>query len=157
GLPASVPGFSGNPANGAALFSSTPFAGSARCIDCHSAADGSSPFIVSPDILQDSQGMNVPSLRMLYKKLGFSFGSTTNNRGFGFPHDGSADSIFHYLQRPQFAFAAGAAGDAQRRDLEAFVMAFPTDTHPAAGVQLTVDGANKNSQAVIDEIAAMTS
>src|SRR6185295_8056539 len=101
-LPASVPGFSGNPSNGAALFGSTPFVGAAKCVDCHSGADGAAAFIVSPNLLNDSQGINVPMLRMLYKKVGYSYVSTSNNRGFGFTHDGSADTIFDYLKRPQF-------------------------------------------------------
>ena len=157
GLPASIPGFSGNPANGKTLFETATLAGSAKCVDCHSGVSGGAATIVSGNVLGESQSFNVPQLRNLYKKVGLSFTSLTNNRGFGFGHDGSADTIVTFLQRPLFTgFAAGAQGDTQRHDLEAFLMAFPTDTHPAVGVQLTVDGANHGQQAVIDQLAAMT-
>ena len=157
GLPASVPGFSGDPANGEALFTSASlFAGTTRCVDCHATANGSAATLVSPATLGESQALKVPQLRDLYKKLGLSFTSTTNNRGYGFLHDGSADSIFSLLKDPAFTFPAGAAGDAERRDLEAFLMCFPTGTHPAVGTQLTIDAANKTAPAVLSQIAAMT-
>lgn len=156
-LPMSIPGFSGNPATGATLFSSAAVdAAGSTCATCHSGASGAAPFVVSPNVLMDSQGMNVPQLRGLYKKLGLDFASTTNNRGYGFGHDGSADSIFTFLKRSEFTFPGGAPGDQQRHDLEAFVLAFPTDTHPAVGVQLTVDGVNKNSGGTISQLAQMT-
>ncbi len=157
GLPASLPGFSGNPANGATLFSTATLAGGvAKCVDCHALPSGGNATIVSANVLQESQSFNVPQLRNLYKKVGLSFASLTNNRGFGFGHDGSADTIFTFLQRPLFTFPSGAAGDAARRDLEAFLMCFPTDTHPAVGTQLTVDGANKTTPAVVNQLSAMT-
>ena len=157
GLPASVPGFSGNPANGLDLFLHAPrYAGTGKCVDCHSSANGSRATVVSPNVTQDSQSFKVPQLRDMYKKVGLSFSSQTNNRGFGFTHDGSADTIFGLLQRSVFTFPAGAAGDAERRDLEAFLMCFSTGTHPAVGTQLTVDGGNKGSASVINTLAAMT-
>ncbi|HEY2387453.1 MAG TPA: hypothetical protein VGK30_10860 [Candidatus Binatia bacterium] len=157
GLPASIPGLSGNPQNGKTLFETAVRAGGvAKCVDCHSGPSGGAATIVSGNVLGESQSFNVPQLRNLYKKVGLSFTSLTNNRGFGFGHDGSADTIFTFLQRPLFTFPAGAPGDAERHDIEAFLMAFPTDTYPAVGVQLTVDGSNKTQQAVIDQIAAMT-
>src|SRR4029078_191963 len=85
-----------------------------------------------------------------------SFASLTNNRGFGFGHDGSSDTIFTFLQRPLFTFPGGATGDQERHDIEAFLRTFPTDTHPAVGTQLTVDGANKNTMPVVNQLAAMT-
>jgi hypothetical protein len=64
--------------------------------------------------------------------------------------------IVAIVAAPLFTFPAGATGDTERHDVEAFLMAFPTDTHPAVGVQLTVDGSNKAQQAVIDQLTAMT-
>ncbi len=156
GLPASVPGFAGNPQNGATLFATgLLFGGTNRCVDCHAGASGAAATIIAPTLIQESQGMNVPHLRDLYKKVGLSFASQTNDRGFGFTHDGSADTIFDYLQRPQFSFPAGAAGDAERRDLEAFLMCFPTDTHPAVGTQATADGTNDDAPALVNRVASM--
>lgn len=156
GLPASVPGFPGDPTNGKTIFETVPLVGTATCLDCHSAPSGGRATIVSANVLQESQSFNVPQLRNLYKKVGYSFTSLTNNRGFGFGHDGSSDTIFTFLKRPMFTFSAGAAGDAQRRDLEAFLMAFPTDTHPAVGTQLTIDGTNKGTAPVANQLSAMT-
>lgn len=156
-LPASVPGFSGSPANGKVLFeTASRFTGGLRCVDCHAAPSGGAATLVSGDVRGESQAFKVPQLRDLYKKTGLSFASTANKRGYGYLHDGSADTIFTLLKAPEFQFPAGAAGDAERRDLEAFLMCFPTDTHPAVGVQLTIDGSNRTQQAVIDRVAQMT-
>src|SRR5262249_51942676 len=67
------------------------------------------------------------------------------------------DTLYDLLRDPAFSFPAGKVGKAQRRDLEAYLLAFPTDTHAAVGTQLTVDGANNASQSVIATLAAMTS
>jgi hypothetical protein len=156
GLPPSVPGFSGNPANGQSLFTSASLdQSSTTCVTCHTMPTGAGAFLVSANNLGESQAMNVPQLRDLYKKVGLDFTSQTNNRGFGFGHDGSLDTVFDFLKQSRFTFPAGAAGDAERRDLEAFLMCFPTDTHAAVGTQLTVDGANKGTAAVITELGDM--
>jgi YVTN family beta-propeller protein len=155
-LPASVPGFTGNPANGETLFTSASrFSGGLKCVDCHATPSGAAATLVSADVRGDAQAFKVPQLRDLYKKTGLSFTSSTNKRGFGYLHDGSADTIFTLLKDPAFTFAAGSGGDAERRDLEAFLMCFPTDTHPAVGTQLTIDGTNKSQQQVLDRIAQM--
>ncbi len=157
GLPPSVPGFSGDPANGENLFMNASLdQASTTCVTCHTMPTGAGSFLVSANNLGQSQAINVPQLRDMYKKQGLDFTSQANNRGFGFGHDGSFDTIFDFLKQSRFTFAAGAAGDAERRDLEAFLMCFPTDTHPAVGTQMTVDGANKNTAAVVNELAAMT-
>ena len=156
GLPDAVPGFSGDPASGAALFETAPLlAGTVRCVDCHSAPSGGAATLVSSAAIGEAQALKVPQLRDLYKKTGLSFASTTNSRGYGYLHDGSADTLFTLLKDPAFAFPSGPSGDAERRDLEAFLMCFPTDTHPAVGTQLTIDAANKTSQPVVDRVAAM--
>lgn len=155
-VPASVPGVPGDPQNGAILFTTAALdAAGTRCVDCHSDASGARGTLVSANVLQDTQAMNVPQLRGIYKKQGLDFQSTTSLRGYGFAHDGSADSIFTFLQRSEFTFPPGAAGDQQRRDLEAFVLAFPTDTFPAVGMQLTVDGTNDNAPATLMWLADM--
>jgi YVTN family beta-propeller protein len=157
GLPPSVPGFSGDPANGQTLFTNASLdQATTTCVTCHTMPTGAGAFLVSPNLLGDSQAINVPQLRDLYKKVGLDYTSQTNNRGFGFGHDGSFDTIFNFLKQSRFTFPAGAAGDAERRDLEAFLMCFPTDTHPAVGTQLTVDGANKGTAGVITELGDMT-
>jgi hypothetical protein len=74
----------------------------------------------------------------MHEKTGFSLSSLNNNRGFGFIHDGSIESLFAFLQFPGFQFAAGAAGNQQRRNVEAFLFCFATDTHAGVGAQLTL-------------------
>ncbi len=157
GLPPSVPGFSGNPdERRRALFTNAALdQSSTTCVTCHTMPTGAGAFLVSANNLGESQAINVPQLRDLYKKVGLDFTSQTNNRGFGFGHDGSLDTVFDFLKQSRFTFPAGAAGDAERRDLEAFLMCFPTDTHAAVGTQLTVDGANKGTAAVITELGDM--
>jgi hypothetical protein len=157
GLPPSVPGFSGDPTNGLSLFMNASLDQSATaCVTCHTMPTGAGSFLVSPNNLGDAQAINVPQLRDLYKKQGLDFTSLTNNRGFGFGHDGSFDTIFDFLQQSRFTFPAGAAGDAERRDLEAFLMCFPTDTHAAVGTQLTVDASNKGTAGAITLLGDMT-
>lgn len=156
-VPPSVPGFVGDPAHGETLFSNAALdQSSTTCVTCHTMPTGAGDFLVSANNLGDAQAMNVPQLRDLYKKVGLDFGSQANNRGFGFGHDGSFDTVFAFLQQSRFAFSAGAAGDAERRDLEAFLMCFPTDTHPAVGTQVTVDAANKGTAGVVQLLADMT-
>ena len=158
GLPSSIPGYPGNPANGESLFMTAPLdAGSTTCVTCHTMPTGEKGIIVSPNLIGESQGLNVPQLRDLYKKVGLDYSSLTNNRGFGFGHDGSADTLFDFLRQSRFVFPGGGPGDAQRRDLEAYLLCFPTDTHPAVGVQLTVDGTNDNSVSTVNLLATMTS
>ncbi len=77
-------------------------------------------------------------------------------RGFGFNHDGSNPSVFEFHLRKAFIFrAAGtngpadpgnpggfaqdrALGDAQRREVEDFLMAFPSNHAPIVGQQVTL-------------------
>src|SRR6185369_14533260 len=67
-------------------------------------------------------------------------------RGFGFLHDGSVDTTFHFHRALLFnqsgsnpgGFLPGAAGDPMRRNVEAFMMAFPSNLAPIVGQQTTL-------------------
>ena len=96
------------------------------------------------------QLFKVPHLRNLYQKVG-KFGSPENPgflggdngfkgdqvRGYGFRNDGSLDTVFRFVHGISFSeqfngpgkngIADGPAGEVQRRQLEAFVLAFPTN------------------------------
>jgi hypothetical protein len=70
-------------------------------------------------------------------------------RGFGFAHDGSVDTIVHFLLAPAFAqplaaggFPAGAAGDALRADVARYLLAFDSNLAPIVGQQVTLTAAN---------------
>ena len=122
--------------------------------------DGTASFDSVPQILK------VAHLRNAYQKVGM-FGMPNvllvlrgdashqgeQIRGVGFMHDGSMDTIFRFLTgrvfRPAFAGAVGFLpdedGDRQRRDVEAFVLAFDSDLAPIVGTQVTLDATNAAS------------
>jgi YVTN family beta-propeller protein len=155
GLPASLSGFPGVPANGAAIFSGPPVAGSVGCSICHSNLSGGNPSIVSGNNFGDAQGFKVPHLRSLYTQSGFNKMSQSGNRGFGYGHDGAADSVANFLTNHVGAFPAGQTGTDMRNDLEAFLMCFPSGTHPAVGAQLTFDGTNNSDASAIGQLNTM--
>ena len=58
-------------------------------------------------------------------------------RGFGFLHDGSMATVFDFLRARIFIL-----DDAQRADLEQFILAFDTTFAPIVGQQITLTGDN---------------
>ncbi|NOT35437.1 MAG: hypothetical protein HOP12_14930 [Candidatus Eisenbacteria bacterium] len=117
--------------------------GGQPCNVCHAAtnfAPGTNGAIFPDDVLLEDQDMKVPQLRNLYTKSGFNDApGAQNKRGFGFTHDGAFDDLVDFLRLPVFTFPGG---DPQRRDVEAFLMAFDTGMAPAVGVQVTFRGPN---------------
>ncbi len=132
------------------------------CEGCHTLApangffgtDGQNSFEALP------QTMKIPQLRNLYERVGM-FGLANNSsdnpgdnahqgaqiRGFGFSNDGSVDTLFRFFQARVFNSASAgrvgfAGGDNQRRDVEAFMLAFDNDLAPVVGQQVTLDSAN---------------
>jgi len=69
-------------------------------------------------------------------------------RGFGFLHDGHMDTVYRFHHAASFSesftgagnggLPDGPAGDVMRRQLETFVMAFPTNLAPIVGQQITL-------------------
>ena len=156
-LPASVPGFIGNPAAGAALFSGPAISGApASCTQCHATPSGAGVTIISGATLGQPQGLKAPQLRNLYQNTGFDKTSQSSNRGYGFGHDGSAGTLFEFLQGHSVTYPNTAAGDQMRRDLESFLMCFPSGTHPAIGAQQTITAANKTDPTVLSKLASMS-
>jgi YVTN family beta-propeller protein len=119
------------------------------------------------------QLFKTPHLRNLYQKVGmfgnpptFGFPGTDNSfqgdqmRGFGFLHDGSVDTVFRFHHGISFSenatgagnggFPNGPAGDVQRRQVEAFVLAFPTNFAPIVGQQITLTASS--SAAVVARV-----
>lgn len=80
-------------------------------------------------------------------------------RGFGMSHDGAVDTVFRFLSARQFAprpagtlgpsdpgnpgLALNQDGVIDRKALEAFVLAFPSNLAPVVGQQVTVTAANR--------------
>ncbi len=111
----------------------------------------------------ESQLFKIPHLRNLYQKVG-KFGMAPDKhfptdpspamgdqvRGFGFLHDGSIDTLFRFHGAAVFdqslinpgGIPKGAAGDAVRRQLEAFVLAFDSNLAPIVGQQITLTQTN---------------
>jgi len=118
------------------------------------------------------QHLKVPHFRNLYQRVGM-FGANFNPfltpgsdfshqgdqiRGFGFTHDGSADTLFRFLSAVFFSdalvpggFPFSAAGDPGRRDVEAFLLAFDSNMAPIVGQQVTLDrGSGAQARARVD-------
>ncbi len=128
---------------GAQFFFNQPTDGVLTCNNCHSATNrgpGTNGQIIPNQALAESQDMKVPHLRNMYKKTGFTDApGAQNKRGFGFVHDGSVDNLFNFLQFPGFNFnqPSSQTPNANRRDVEAFLLAFDTGMAPAVGAQIT--------------------
>ncbi|MCH8006733.1 MAG: hypothetical protein IH888_10970, partial [Planctomycetes bacterium] len=141
----------GDPAGGETLFlNALLVVGTVTCNACHSVPTGTNGTVIQASALQETQSIKVPQLRNMYEKTGFSQMSSNNNRGFGFIHDGSIDTLFEFLKFPAFQFA----DDLERRHVEAFLMCFSTDTHAGVGVQATLPDAAPAAQpaTVADQI-----
>lgn len=113
------------------------------------------------------QALKVPQLRNMYQKVGmFGIGSDLHDpqifdgrlapqtpsdqvRGFGFFHDGAIDNLFSFFNAIVFAdtfspngFPFGAPGDAARRDMESFMLAYDSNLAPIVGQQVTLSTSN---------------
>ncbi len=126
------------------------------CNQCHTAVPGNGTgtnrLLIPAQALQESQDFKVPQLRGLYQKTGLQRAPGEQLTGYGFAHDGNFDSLFSFLHSAVFQFRNG---DADRRDVEAFVLAFDTGTAPAVGLQVTVNASNKTTQAVTDRVSLL--
>jgi DNA-binding beta-propeller fold protein YncE len=68
-------------------------------------------------------------------------------RGFGFEHAGAVDTVFRFNRYFLFSYqvTTQAQRDQQRRDLEAYMLAFETELAPIVGQQVTLDQANASA------------
>ena len=107
----------------------------------------------------ETQIVKIPHIRNAYQKIGMfglpdvSFvGNADGNahqgdqvRGTGFLHDGSLDTMFHFFRATVFdpePDKGFLGGDPERRDVEAFMLAFDSDLAPITGQQVTLDSAS---------------
>lgn len=139
---ADAPQLQPSAARGRSFFLNTPVAASLKCVDCHAMPTGTNGQVINQMAEQDVQDLKVAQLRNMYKKTGFSDAvGAVNKRGFGYRHDSQNDNLFNFLFFPGFNFGQPqVVADANRRDVEAFLMAFDTGTAPAVGAQVTFDG-----------------
>ena len=133
----------GNPANGQTVFTNQPTLGPTPCVSCHSLPTGTSNQIDNPAGLPLApQPMKTAQLRGMNEKVGWNIGSNNNRKGFGFNSDSEFDTLFALLGA---GFNFGPNNPAQlRRDVEAFLLTFATETHGAVGQQITFNGTNNN-------------
>jgi hypothetical protein len=137
------------------------------CTTCHTADAGGNPSVERPGFFATSglssadftpQFMKEPHLRNAYQKVGM-FGMAPNPlfvnvagvpmgdqvRGFGFFHDGTNDTVDHFLGVVAFStvffpegFTVDAEGEAQRHAVESYVLAFDSNMAPIVGQQVTL-------------------
>jgi DNA-binding beta-propeller fold protein YncE len=123
-------------------------------------SDAQYSFVLEPMILKN------PHLRNQYQKVGM-FGNPPNPaflpggnqymdeqvRGFGFFHDGSVDTEFRFVSAIFFNQIPGnpigipitPEGEALRRKLEQFMLAFPSNLKPIVGQQITLSNSTPAS------------
>jgi YVTN family beta-propeller protein len=110
------------------------------------------------------QTLKIPQLRNLYQKVG-KFGLPKEDlinpelsdahmgdqiRGYGMIHDGSVDTVMRFISSTGFTqgpfapngFTHDDAGLAERRKVEAFLLAFDSNMAPVVGQQITVSTSN---------------
>jgi YVTN family beta-propeller protein len=125
------------------------------CDQCHTTGSnfrsGTNNVIIPGLLLQEPQDFKVPQLRGLYQKVGMRKAPGEQAVGFGFIHDGSIDTLLSFLRLPVFTFR----NDDDRRDVEAFLMAFDSGIAPAVGLQVTAGGDNKLSTAVTKRLSLL--
>jgi YVTN family beta-propeller protein len=113
---------------------------------------------------ENGLSFKVPHFRNLYQKVGM-FGMADSYpqffpgdngfkgdqvRGFGFTHDGAADTVFRFTQSNGFqenpfatkGFPPGEPGDVLRRQTEQFLLAFDSNLKPVVGQQVTLRAQN---------------
>src|SRR4029450_1374576 len=153
----------GNPVNGNNIFINQNLDGNVfSCNLCHTLPTGTSTNLFNGNLEGETQDFKIPHLRNMYEKVGFdvirpgltsgnasNIGLPTQKKGFGFIHDGAL-SLTEFLAANVFTSTTQ-----QERDLFAFMLAFPTESVPAIGRQVTVTAANKNDGTVASTIATL--
>ncbi|HKQ39027.1 MAG TPA: hypothetical protein VJ063_13200 [Verrucomicrobiae bacterium] len=186
GLDPTVPLVRGTPARGKAIFFNSSGPDDTQCLHCHLKPTGlgrnDNDLITSgPNgesnirlrVNQRTLGLpfKTPQLRNLSEKLGLDFGSGSSRAGFGFTHDGRADTLSQFLFRgfpdpiTNFQFrdenGESTAPEVDRNiaDLIAFLFCFPgndpeinpvleqgavaaQDVAAAVGGQITITSSN---------------
>jgi hypothetical protein len=131
------------------------------CERCHRMPLGTNG---KASIEREPQDFKIAHLRNMYQKVGmFGVPAGIRNavpspvhlgeqvRGFGYLHDGTFPTLFSFLQNFPFTFCVNQAdpmacdehnaqADADRRKMEAFLLAFDTGLKPMVGQQVTAPG-----------------
>lgn len=121
--------------------------GITNCEGCHSLPLGTNGK-VNFEGVRTSQDFKAPHLRNVYDKLGRFNLAGDQIAGFGLAHDGSMDTLDHFLQTDVFSFPGDTEGARAlaRAQVAAYVLAFDTGMAPAVGQQLTLAAAPSEAQ-----------
>jgi DNA-binding beta-propeller fold protein YncE len=139
------PGYTGNAIAGRADFRSTR---DTNCRQCHAGPAGLSPTdILFPPgprgeehlelfatLRSDNLLFKGPQLRNLSERTGLDYNSQSSRAGFGFTHDGRADTFSRFL-----GTVTGLFNDEAEGDLSAFLLSF-SGSDPAIQPTVDVDG-----------------
>lgn len=137
-----VTGGTGDPNSGLTLYQTLPvLAGGATCATCHALPTGTTGQIDDPMLALAPQSTKIAQLRGIWKKTGWQRASAVNTRGFGFNSDSEFDTL-QSLLLAGFNFGAAQQAPQRRRDVEAFLLEFDSETPAAVGQQITFDGSN---------------
>ena len=148
-------GGTGNPTAGQTLFNTAQIFGAPpglTCLNCHSGVAGTNQRVDIPEAGGEIQNRKNAPLRDVWRKIGANRASTTALRGFGFDHNGEEATLQDVLNIG-FRFTAGATGVTQRRDVEAFVLSFGSETHAGVGAQTTANGISNDAARINQFIA----
>lgn len=144
-------------------FAPTLFPGQQSCQDCHRVDPPAGLYgtnRLTSGFLSD--WFKIPHFRNLYQRVGmfgmavvgvpdvplFRIGGNDHMgdqvRGFGFQHDGAADSLGRFINNILLSFpgATEAERQQQRDDLEEYLLAIESNLAPIVGHQVTLDALN---------------
>lgn len=127
--------------------------GGGTCATCH-ALDESRGWFGTRGTLTNIIGgrlTKVPQQRNMYERVGM-FGRAPSRsipfdgqhmgpqiRGYGYTHDGGADTMMRFMSYPVFRFPGGWE---ERRAVEQYLFAFESDLRPVVGQQITLTSDN---------------
>lgn len=123
--------------------------GGGTCATCH-AVDEEQGWYGTRGTLTNIIGgrlMKVPHQRNMYERAGMFGRAATRSipfngqhmgpqiRGYGYTHDGGADTMMRFMSYPVFRFTGGLE---ERRSVEQYMFAFESDLKPVVGQQITL-------------------
>jgi YVTN family beta-propeller protein len=140
---------------GQTVYNTTLSDGLSTCNGCHTLDPAKGKFgtdntmsLEGPRLAED---FKIPQLRNMYQKVGMftrNFPSEQHAgdqiRGFGYENGGAQGRLSTFFKTVVFA----AMSEAQRDQIEEFVLAFPSDMNPIVGQQVTVTPANAEQSEV---------
>lgn len=120
-----------------------------RCVDCHLNKTGTGNFGFTGLIQQPTKAAQ---LRGLYERDGRGAKSSGQLTGFGFGADGSKNNLVEFLAK---SHRFEALTSQEKKALQRFLFAFPTETAPIVGFTRTIKASNVKSAKVQTDLALL--